>query len=495
MFGSAMLDIAIGVVFVFLLLSVFATTINELIFSLLSMRGKELLRGIQTLLNDNDLVKKVYEHGQVFGLYQGDFEPDPRLSAASPPKTEATAQDPQTKPLSFFRKHTSWFGGKRDNLPSYIPSRNFAQALIDSVEELATELKLKQLLAQGQDAAEAATPPPDPQQAVNPQQPAGQAAIQGQTIVKVTQEFKDAAKALAGNPATAKVGKPLLSMISAAGDDATKLQESIEEWFNSGMDRVSGWYKYNTQWCLFWIGLTIAIAINADTIHIVKQLSSDSTLRQSIVAAAQSTNQAHNNTNPTAGGNGQNPPLGGNAQNPPAGGNAQNPPPGGNGQNPPAGDKKQNPPAGDKNQNPPAGGNAQNPTAGGNGQNPPAGGNAQNPTAGGNGQNPPPQTTDITKQIKAVDESFDNLTGLGIPLGWPKANPKDYPNRWTRFVDCINWVVDRPSMMLGWLLSAIAISLGAPFWFDALNKIMIVRSTIKPGEKSQPGKPKDKSDT
>jgi hypothetical protein len=48
-------------------------------------------------------------------------------------------------------------------------------------------------------------------------------------------------------------------------------------------------------------------------------------------------------------------------------------------------------------------------------------------------------------------------------------------------------------MLLGWLLTAIAISLGAPFWFDALNKIMVVRSTVKPREKSRDEGSKDKS--
>jgi hypothetical protein len=33
-------------------------------------------------------------------------------------------------------------------------------------------------------------------------------------------------------------------------------------------------------------------------------------------------------------------------------------------------------------------------------------------------------------------------------------------------------------------MTAFAITLGAPFWFDVLNKIMVVRSTVKPAEKS-----------
>src|SRR4029079_5265748 len=40
-------------------------------------------------------------------------------------------------------------------------------------------------------------------------------------------------------------------------------------------------------------------------------------------------------------------------------------------------------------------------------------------------------------------------------------------------------------MGLGWLATALAVMLGAPFWFDVLNKFMVIRSTVKPREKSQ----------
>jgi hypothetical protein len=38
--------------------------------------------------------------------------------------------------------------------------------------------------------------------------------------------------------------------------------------------------------------------------------------------------------------------------------------------------------------------------------------------------------------------------------------------------------------VIGLLITALAISLGAPFWFDVLNKFMIARSSVKPHEKS-----------
>ena len=44
---------------------------------------------------------------------------------------------------------------------------------------------------------------------------------------------------------------------------------------------------------------------------------------------------------------------------------------------------------------------------------------------------------------------------------------------------------------LGWLLTALAVSMGAPFWFDLLNKFIVIRSTVKPKEKSPEEKSKD----
>jgi hypothetical protein len=336
MFGSSVLDIAIGAVFIFLLLSVFATAINEIIFSFLNMRGRELLRGIATLLSDAEktgLVSDIYNHGQIFGLFEGEFHPS-----------------------------------KPSKLPSYIPARNFALALLDTVAHPFSEISMDQPREAGQPIGASQT---------------GAPAGIAQEAVVLTQAFKDAAEKMANNKVTEKVGKPLVSMIAMAGNDAVKLQKGVEAWYNSGMDRVSGWYKYKTQWMLFAIGLAIAVAVNADTIHIVRQLSQDSTLRASIVAAAESAKEPQVN-----------------------------------------------------------------------------------------------QGMSTLDRIEAAKGSLSDIDNLGVPLGWHHGD----------------WSADHaPNLILGWLLTAIAISLGAPFWFDVLNKIMVVRSTVKPREKSPDEGSKDKS--
>jgi hypothetical protein len=69
------------------------------------------------------------------------------------------------------------------------------------------------------------------------------------------------------------------------------------------------------------------------------------------------------------------------------------------------------------------------------------------------------------------------LRGMPLPFGQPRENS------WT-------W-----SHAIGLLLSAFAISLGAPFWFDLLNKIMVIRSTVKPRDTSEDGGAGDRSGT
>ncbi len=381
MFGSAIIDIAIGVVFVFLLVSVIASTVNEIILSFLNMRGKELLTGLQTLLDDTDasgLVNKLYNHGQIFGLFQGAFDPK-----------------------------------KPGNLPSYIPAQNFVMAFLDIVPaaaRMSTSGQQKAMAAAAAANAPGPAPiPPSPPVAEVPEAPAPEGsapltssqatdgappaplpapAANPSADAALFASLWVAAQKLAEDPRTDKVGKPLIAMLEAAGNDAAKLKKSLEDWYNSAMDRVSGWYKYRTQKILFVIGLVLAVGMNVDAINILKQLSKDSTLRQSIVAAA---------------------------------------------------------------------------------------GSAKQPEASG-------ATEPLKSQIQDAKTEVMDVSNLGIPVGW---------NHIPDVLKNGEWHWHYLNILLGWLVTALAVSLGAPFWFDMLNKIMVVRSTVKPREKSQEEASKD----
>src|SRR5687768_8166900 len=99
LFGSNILEVGIAVIFVYLLLSLICTALNEGIASFIDKRGKNLMEGIKNLLNDpkfTGLAQQVYNHGLVGGISQ----------YASNPK-------------------------KRTRLPSYMSSESFSLALLD----------------------------------------------------------------------------------------------------------------------------------------------------------------------------------------------------------------------------------------------------------------------------------------------------------------------------------------------------------------------------
>jgi hypothetical protein len=85
--------------------------------------------------------------------------------------------------------------------------------------------------------------------------------------------------------------------------------------------------------------------------------------------------------------------------------------------------------------------------------------------------------------------AYSNVASLGLPIGWsrqaPAADPRGIPGT------ADDWILK----LLGILLTGFAVSQGAPFWFDLLNKFMVVRSTVKPAEKSQEQPSKDRPAT
>lgn len=60
----------------------------------------------------------------------------------------------------------------------------------------------------------------------------------------------------------------------------------MEKWFNDTMDRVSGWYKRRTQYCLLLIDLAICYAGNTNTIGITLWLWNGDAARNAVLAAA-----------------------------------------------------------------------------------------------------------------------------------------------------------------------------------------------------------------
>ncbi len=211
MFGLQILDVAIGLIFIFLLLSLAVTAASELIASWLKRRSATMWRGVVRLLGSEDWANKVYSHPLIAGL----------------------SDEP------WFRKYREKLPFK--TRPSYIPSRTFALALLDTLAPSAGA----QPLTSGNLRA-----------------------------------------ALAAHKDT-HLARSLVALLDDAAGDIEEFKKNVEAWFDNSMERVSGWYKRRTQWILLLLAAIVTVWMNADTIAIANTLWRDPAVRSALVAQAQ----------------------------------------------------------------------------------------------------------------------------------------------------------------------------------------------------------------
>ncbi len=235
MFGSAILDVAIGMIFIYLLVAIMCTAIREGLAAWLKTRAAYLEHGLAKLLHDPTragLAGRFFHHPLIAGLYLGDYE-------ISPKRKDGDGKVKQPHPFT-----------SGEGLPSYIPPRSFALALLD-------------LAARG--------PTTDEEGDGH-----GASAL---TVADVRREISRLQ-----NPA---VERAVLAVLDAAHDDLDKAVAGLEAWYDGAMERIGGWYKRSTQWVLLAIGLLVAIAFNVNSIVIVDHLYRDDALRDALVARAQ----------------------------------------------------------------------------------------------------------------------------------------------------------------------------------------------------------------
>ncbi|MFN8669877.1 MAG: hypothetical protein U0164_22030 [Gemmatimonadaceae bacterium] len=234
MFGSEVLDVAIGLIVVYLILSLFATAVREAVESVFKTRAVFLETGIRELLDDRSglgLAKELYEHPLICSLYQGTYDP----AVASPHDVKG-------------RRSGERMTGA--NLPTYIPSPSFSAALVD-------------LVVRG---------------------PATDADSDLQRA-PITLDSLRTGVDLVGSP---HVRRALLIALDSANGDLAQAKVNIERWFDRSMDRVSGWYKRRTHYWLLLIGAMTTLVLNVNTIAIAQHLARSKAARELVVGRAAS---------------------------------------------------------------------------------------------------------------------------------------------------------------------------------------------------------------
>lgn len=191
------------------------------------------------------------------------------------------------------------------------------------------------------------------------------------------------------------VGHALQPVVDGAPDLAAALA-GMDAWFDTAMDRVSGWYKAYAQKRLFLIALGVAVLFNLDALRIATSLAHSPAQRAQAAAVAEGLAGAATAPAPSA---------------------------------------------------------------------------------------------------REAHAGLRSLADAGLPIGFacPAAAPEAaatgvLPASAKRLGDCLDATLaaedaDVSMKLLGWLLTALAVTLGAPFWFDAMKRLVNLRSAgPRPGK-------------
>ncbi|MDI1313930.1 hypothetical protein [Prosthecobacter sp.] len=119
------------------------------------------------------------------------------------------------------------------------------------------------------------------------------AALQAEAAVGIASYLFTAAQQASGtiyagieNLPDGKLKESLQSLFQTVEGDVGKFKLAVEGWFNGVMDRVSGWYKRFAQKWMIAIGFILAALFNVDTLEIVRVLSNNPNLAKAVANQA-----------------------------------------------------------------------------------------------------------------------------------------------------------------------------------------------------------------
>lgn len=213
---TRMLDVAIGLVLVFAITSLLVTAWQEALASMKNSRGENLRKAIASLLGDDAaFAERLLDHPLLLSL------------AMERP-------------------------GQTQRMPSYIPADVLVNAL------------LAQLSTDYTGGLRPATP--------------------GDLVAHLRQKLP---------PAQQKFADSLAALASGVEQDWSAYESRLIAWFNAVSERSIGWFKRSTQLQMFVAGAVVAALMNINPILITQALWSDAALRKTMVAQAELAVQAY----------------------------------------------------------------------------------------------------------------------------------------------------------------------------------------------------------
>lgn len=240
MLNNVILDIFIGLIFVFLLYSLLASIVQELIAHRMNLRARMLQKAIRKMLEDQaSPTGTPWQRSTFYNYFAEIWETIRRFFRPF--------RDYEKFARNFYDHPSVKYLGedKSYSKPAYLQPHNFSHTIIQL-------LRGKEFDGSTSNEAE---------------------------LIKNTLDNN-----------TLNINEETLShlrdLFADARQDAYHFRKRLEQWFDETMQRTGGWYKRQTQMILVVIGFAMAWIFNVDAIAITRILAKDKKVREQMVEMA-----------------------------------------------------------------------------------------------------------------------------------------------------------------------------------------------------------------
>lgn len=473
MLNSAIVEVIIGLIFVFSLTSVIVTQINGVITSIFNIRARHLKGGIEDMLTDPVVRTKFLAH-PLIRMISPEITPDERLSAQA--ADDASSGEPQRVtniPPALFSQALIDVISATASIDLYASLQEVIERDLDGSEKAQMRELLRRLQAGGigvQEFRNAINDINNARDRLNLVQALGRVEAMRNDL-QSNNESSRLIPLLEGlryidNQFFRKGMETLLAPARTLSEASAK----IEFWFSTRMEQLTQQYRRKMAQLSLMVGLALTVVFNIDALYIARTLWDDPALRAAVALAAQdavSSGQLQNQIQEAQA----------SVQSTPA------PTPA------PLGQSEIDPmvivatPEGQDLVGEDTTGQVLPPIEG----TPPVVFDASAQVMPTVEVAPPVTIPDLIDDTAAVSDTVFTLLNLRLPMGWdyqpiasgcPSAEAlipdpcNESRNLWNYVPgNNPNWAGNILVKILGWFVTVVAISQGAPFWFDLLNRI------------------------
>jgi len=289
MLDSTIIEVVIGLVFVYSLLAILVTQINMVISNVFNLRARHLKAAVRDLITDPTTQARFMTH-PLIALVRRPLSPDRPLSAQGAEKVvESETSDVAWIDPSVFADVLTGLVAAQASGDSdvYAPLLRVANTVLDPAQKAQANALVRRMqtgAAQFEDLLTFITALPDAADR--------QALLQALNDVEAAiQEYGTESNPLINlyrglrNVENEEFQRALDTILKTARN-IDEARERLAQWFDKSMEQVTDTYKRRIQVISLGVGLLLAIVLNVDTLQLAQTLWDDPNLRQTVVIAA-----------------------------------------------------------------------------------------------------------------------------------------------------------------------------------------------------------------